>query len=78
MHRLKILLTLPVAYLTATLMIPSRQAGEAQTKTSTDPRDLGPILFITDPPGICGDRASLHVVDLLTSLVKGSHKLLTV
>ena len=78
MYRLKTFLTLPVALLTVALMIPSRQAGEAQTETVTDPRDLGPILFITDRPGICSDRACKRAVDLLASLVKGSHKLLTV
>ena len=78
MHRLKALLTLPVALLTVALMIPSRQAGEAQTETGTDPRDLGPILFITDRPGIRSDRVCIRIVDLLGSLSKGSHKLLTV
>ena len=42
MHRLKPLLTLPVALLTGALMIPSLQAGEAQPETGTDPRDFGP------------------------------------
>ena len=78
MHRQKALLTLPVALLTGALMIPSRQAGVAQTKTGTDPHDLGPILFITNRPGIRSDRACIRVVDLLASLVKGSHKLLAV
>ena len=78
MLRLKALLTLPVALLTVALMIPSRQAGEAQTETGTHPRDLGPILFITERPGVCSDRACKRFIDLLASLVKGSHKLLTV
>ena len=78
MHRLKALLTLPVALLTGALMIPSRQAGEAQTEMGTDPRDPGPILLITHRPGIRSDRVCIRVVDLFAGLVKGSHKLLTV
>ena len=78
MHRLKALLTLPVALLTGALMIPSLQAGVAQTETGTDSRDFGSIFLITNRLGIRSNRACIRVVNLLASFVKGSHKLLTV
>lgn len=78
MHRLKALLTLPVALLTGALMTPSLQAGVAQTETDTDPRDFGSIFLTPNRPGVRSDRALIRVVNLLASFVKGSHKLHTV